>query len=204
MAFWYWAFFDIFFGTNPYKKWRRVLNSWNFGTELFWTFSWKNPYKHDIGCWIHGILVSSFLLAFAWTHPYKHEIGGLIHGILVASFLLAFAWKIHIKWCRRLNPWHFVIELFLIFFMENPYKDDIGCLIYDIWVSSLFWHFNGKNPDKNDIGCLIREIWVSSFFDIFMENPDQDDIGCLIHDIWVSSFFWHFHGKIDIKMTSDA
>ena len=27
-----------------------------------------------------------------------------------------------------------------------------------------FFHIFMENPDKNDIGCLILDIWVSSFF----------------------------------------
>ena len=61
------------------------------------------------------------------------------------------------------NSWHLGIELFLPFSWKNPDKKGIGCLIYDIWVSILFWHLHGK-IQKNDMGCLICDIWVSSFF----------------------------------------
>ena len=47
--------------------------------------------------------------------------------------LLCKEWIIDAVWILAAeNPW------------KKPYKNDIGCLIHDIWVSSFFWHFHGK------------------------------------------------------------
>ena len=62
-----------------------------------------------------------------------------------------------------LNLSHLGIEPFFDIFMENSRKNDIGCLICDIWLSTFVLTFLWTNPDKNDIECLICDIWRSSF-----------------------------------------
>ena len=74
------------------------------------------------------------------------------------------------NWHGMLNLWHLDMELFLTFSWKKLDKNDNGCFIPDIWVSSFFGRFHGKNRH----GMLISwHLGIELFLNIFMEKSIQ-------------------------------
>ena len=89
--------------------------------------------------------------------------------------------RIDIKMTSESQFVTFGYRAFLDVVMEKCRKNDIGCLIHDIWLSSLFWTFSWKNQQKNDVRCLILDIWASSLFcTCAWKDRYKNHMGCLI------------------------
>ena len=93
----------------------------------------------------------------------------------------------------------FRYRAFFHIFMANPCKNDIGCLIPDIWVSSFFSHFHGKIHLKMTPEASFVTFGYRAFFGISMKN----DVDASFVTFGYRAFFDISMGKIHIKMISD-
>ena len=181
-----------------------MLNSWHW-CPAFLTFSWKSI-KNDIGCCtgvslLHGKPDENDIGCFMWVSSLWHfhgkiEIETISDGQLVTFGYRAVFWHFHEKIQKKMN---------------------LGCRIYEIWVSSFFHNFMQKW--MKNVGCnswlgyrTVFDILKKSIFklhrmlnswdvgiepfDILIEKSIKHGIGCLIHDIWVPSLFWQIFWTI--------